>query len=36
MMKSDFKEGDKVMIHFNGEDYSSVVKESEYLITTRS
>jgi len=35
-MKSDFKEGDEVVIHFDGQDYSGVVKESEYLITTRS
>ena len=36
MTKSDFAEGDEVVIHFDGQDFRGVVKYSEHVITTRS
>ena len=36
MTKSDFTEGDEVVVHFNGQGFRSIVKHSDYLITTRS
>ena len=35
MMKSEFSEGDEVVIHFHGQDYTGVVKSGDGDITTR-
>ena len=36
MTKSDFAEGDEVVIRFDGQDFRGVVEYSEHVITTRS